>query len=64
MDLFLNKYNCYCKSRSDINEHLPTLYQYSQECEIVIELGVRDVISSYALIYGLLNNKKQTKKYY
>ena len=62
MNLLINKYNYHCKSHSDINEHLPTLYQYSQECESVIELGVRGVISSYALIYGLLNNKKQTKK--
>lgn len=61
MDLFLNKYNYNCKKRSDINEHLPTLYKYATECESAIELGVRGVISSYALIYGLLNNKKQTK---
>tara|TARA_B000000475_G_scaffold259178_1_gene241865 strand:- start:6435 stop:7046 length:612 start_codon:yes stop_codon:yes gene_type:complete len=62
MNLLVNKYNYYCKKPSDINQHLHTLYQYSQECESVIELGVRGVISSYALIYGLLNNKKQTKK--
>ena len=46
---------------SDINEHLPTLYKYAQECESVIELGVRGVISSYALVYGLVSNNKSKK---
>jgi hypothetical protein len=56
------KYNYYCQFTCDINEHLPTLYQYAQECESIIELGVRGVISSYALINGLMNNNKQNKK--
>jgi hypothetical protein len=58
----IDKYNYYCKLSSDINEHLPTLYKYAQECESVIELGVRGVISSYALIYGLVSNNKSKKK--
>jgi|TARA_B110000093_G_C12914403_1_gene386273 hypothetical protein len=62
MNELIQKYNYYCQSPSDINEHLPTLYQYAQECESVIELGVRGVISSYALINGLMNNNKQNKK--
>jgi len=55
------KYNYFCNYQCDINEHLPTLYNYAQECESVIELGVRRVISSYALAYGLMNNNKETK---
>jgi hypothetical protein len=62
MNELIQKYNYYCQSPSDINEHLPTLYQYAQECESVIELGVRGVISSYALINGLMNNNKKNKK--
>jgi len=62
MNALIQKYNYYCQSPSDINEHLPTLYQYAQECESVIELGVRGVISSYALINGLMNNNKKNKK--
>jgi len=58
----INKYNYYCKLSSDINEHLPTLYKYAKECESVIELGVRSVVSSYALIYGLISNNKLNKK--
>ena len=51
-----------CMIPSDINEHLPTLYKYSMDCESVIELGVRGCVSSWAFIYGLLKNNKPTKK--
>jgi len=47
---------------SDINEHLPTLCRYAQECDSVFETGVRDCISSWALTCGLLNNKNETQK--
>ena len=57
-----NKYRELCNTPSDINEHLPTLFYYSSKCQSAIELGVRGVISTYAILYGLLlnsNNKKQ-----
>ena len=62
MESIVNKYNELCKQHSDINEHLPTLQKYASECESVIELGVRGVISSYALVYGLLCNNSSKKK--
>lgn len=62
MDIVEDKYRMLCKKRSDINEHLPTLYDYASKCESVLELGVRGVISSYAFIYGLLNNNSSKKK--
>jgi cephalosporin hydroxylase len=37
---------------SDINEHLPTLKKYTQQCETVLELGVRYIVSSYAFLAG------------
>ena len=57
-----DKYTRLCSTPSDINEHLPILKKYAEECESIIELGVRGVISTYALIYGLLNNGKKTKQ--
>jgi len=39
-----------CQEPSDINEHLPTLRAYASECEHVTEMGVRSVVSSYALV--------------
>lgn len=62
MDQIRNKFILFCKTTSDINEHLPTLYHYAKDCESVFETGVRGVISSYALIHGLLNNKSNQKR--
>jgi len=56
------KYNSLCHSPSDINEHLPILFRYAKECETVIECGVRGCISSWSLVFGLLNNNKENKK--
>ena len=57
-----DKFNFLCNNISDINEHLPTLYKYATNCESIIELGVRGVVSSYAFVYGLLNNNSTKKK--
>jgi len=55
------KYIQLCQSRSDINEHLPTLFEYSKDCTSVFETGVRGVVSSWANAYGLLNNNSDQK---
>jgi hypothetical protein len=57
-----NKYRELCCTPSDINEHLPTLFYYSSKCQSAIELGVRGVISTYAILYGLLLNNNNNKK--
>jgi len=62
MDKIAAKYDELCRTQSDINEHLPTLSKYASECESVIELGVRGVVSTYAFINGLLNNGRSTRK--
>lgn len=56
------KYNCLCNSPSDINEHLSILFKYAIECESIIECGVRGCVSSWSLLFGLLNNNKLNKK--
>jgi hypothetical protein len=43
-------YSHYCSRRSDINEHMPTLYQYALECKHITEMGVRDVVSTWAFL--------------
>lgn len=62
MNIVKNKYNTLCKTKSDINQHLPTLYKYATKCESIFETGVRGVISSWAFVYGLLNNQKTNKR--
>ena len=62
MDLLKQKCEILSRDKSDINEHLPTLYKYALECNSVFETGVRGVISSYALLYGLMQNKNNNTK--
>lgn len=38
--------------RSDINEHLETIKRYSQECQHITEMGVRNVVSTWAFLSG------------
>lgn len=49
------KYEELCKTPSDINEHLPTLKSCASKCKSILELGVRNIVSTYAFIYGLVN---------
>jgi len=62
-DFLEMKYNLLSSTPSDINEHLPTIYKYALECESVLELGVRDCVSSWAFLKALNdnNNKKEDK---
>ncbi len=41
-----------CAEPSDINEHLPVLKDYALRCKTVTEFGVRNVVSTWALIAG------------
>lgn len=52
MKTIIENYNKKCSLRSDINEHLPTLKKYSEECEHITEMGVRDVVSTWAFLMG------------
>lgn len=44
------KYKHLVKTESDINEHLPTLKKYAEECEHITEMGVRWIVSTYAFL--------------
>ena len=46
-------YNYKCSTSSDINEHLPTLKRYAEECEHITEMGVRGITSTWAFVIGL-----------
>ena len=39
-----------CSNHSDINEHLPTLKRYAEECDTVVEMGVRAIVSTWAFL--------------
>ena len=52
MTLAENKYQEHCERYSDIHEHLPTLYKYAAECDHVTEMGVREVVSTWAFLHA------------
>lgn len=56
--IIFKKYVELVNTPSDINEHLPTLKKYAEECEVIVEMGVRWVVSTWALLAG--NPKKLT----
>ena len=62
MDHVNREYITRCNTPSDINEHLPTLARYAEECSTVAEFGMRSVISTWALLYGLLKSPGTNKR--
>jgi hypothetical protein len=65
MDKIKENFTLICQNRykngsCDIMEHIPTLYNYTKECDSVFETGVRGCISSWAFLYGLLDNNNPT----
>jgi len=61
-EYILSKYKTLCNTYLDINEHLPTLYNYAKECNSILECGVRGCVSSWAFAYGLIDNKNDIQK--
>lgn len=47
---------------SDINEHIQTLKNYTEQCESVLECGVRSCVSTWAFAKGLLDNNSDKKR--
>lgn len=42
---------------SDINEHIPTMLKYGQECDHITEMGVRGILSTWAWLACAPKNK-------
>ena len=56
------KFKYFRDTPGDINEHMECLYEHARECSSIIELGVRECVSSWAFAKGLLENEKPEKK--
>jgi hypothetical protein len=41
-----------CNTPTDINEHLTVLKKYAEESEVIIEMGVRSIVSTWAFLFG------------
>src|SRR5262249_41205804 len=46
------RYQAACTTPSDINEHLPTLYELARECKHVTELGARTGLPTLAFLWA------------
>jgi len=60
MEKIIERLNYLSEVPSDISEHLFTLSNYAKECEHITELGVRAVVSTWALASG---NPKKLRSY-
>jgi len=50
MEKIIYKYEQLQNTPSDINEHLPTLKKYAEECDTIVEMGVRNIVSTWAFL--------------
>lgn len=50
------------KASADIGGHMDALLSYARQCGHITELGVRDVVSSWAFLLGLVEHKKDSAK--
>ncbi|MBS0648191.1 MAG: hypothetical protein JSS10_03080 [Verrucomicrobia bacterium] len=57
------QFNLHHERPSDINEHLPTLRRLAKECSSVVELGVRNIVSTWGLLIGLAENQYPNRTY-
>jgi hypothetical protein len=48
----MEMYQRRCSLQTDINEHLPTLKKLAEECGVVVEMGVRSIVSTWAFLAG------------
>ena len=56
-------YKTYCDSPSDINEHIPVLRDLASECSSVVEIGIRDMVSSWGILQGLSESYGDNRSY-
>jgi len=52
-----------CAEPSDIHEHLHALRELAQECPIVTEIGLREMVSTWAILQGLSENPYPYRSY-
>ena len=57
------EYERHCHEPSDIYEHIPVLYSLAKECTSVVEIGVRDMISSWGILQGLAESGSAEPSY-
>lgn len=59
----MKQYNWHCSHTSDINEHIPILRSLAKQCSTVTEIGVRSMNSTWGILLGLAENRKNNSSY-
>jgi hypothetical protein len=54
-------FNTAKETPSNVNEHIPFLADYAEKCTSVAELGVNEMVTTWAFLKGLRFNKKKKK---
>lgn len=54
-------FSTYKNKPSNIHEHMSVLAEYAEKCTSVVELGVSEMITTWAFMKGLRFNKKKKK---
>lgn len=58
-----NLFELYSKIPSDINEHLPVLYELATQCSSVTEIGIRSMVSTWGILEGLAESSFEDCSY-
>lgn len=58
------KYQLCCERKSDINEHLPILRSLARDCVSVTEIGIRGMVSTWAILLGLAERDSLDERLY
>lgn len=53
----------YCRTASDINEHLPVLRDRARECGAVVQIGSGQLTATWAFLDGLTQSTAKQKSY-
>ncbi len=57
-------YEHHALTPSDINEHVPVLRKLAKECSSVVEIGTRNMISTWGIIQGLSESSFSNRFYH
>lgn len=52
-----------CVKSSDIREHLPLLRKLARESSTVVEIGVREMVSTWGILMGLAESASESRSY-
>lgn len=60
----LNKFYAHqCTTYSDIYEHIPVLSNLARECSSVVEIGIREIVSTWGILHGLSESSFPQRRY-